>query len=99
MKAILKLCTLGFAASIGVIALAQQPLTLVTQSLDNPDNEPAPVHPVPHDRQVKWMETEFYAFFHYGMNTFTNLEWGNGDEAESTYAPTEMPDPMQCLRL
>ena len=29
---------------------------------------------------MKWQETEFYAFFHYGMNTYTGLEWGNGDE-------------------
>ncbi|MDE6366126.1 MAG: carbohydrate-binding protein, partial [Muribaculaceae bacterium] len=64
-----------------------QNFSLINQSLANPDNEPAPVHPIPHDRQVKWNETEFYAFFHYGMNTFTGLEWGNGDEDEARYAP------------
>lgn len=46
------------------------------QSLPNPDNEPTAVFPVPSDRQMKWQETEFYAFFHYGMNTYTNREWG-----------------------
>ena len=40
------------------------------------DNAPLPVHPVPSDRQLLWNETEFYAFFHYGMNTFTGSEWG-----------------------
>ena len=54
-------------------------LALKQQTLGNPDNEPLPVHPVPSERQIKWNETEFYAFFHYGMNTFTNAEWGNGD--------------------
>ncbi|MBQ5826127.1 MAG: carbohydrate-binding protein, partial [Bacteroidaceae bacterium] len=48
-------------------------LQVVNESPSNPDNEPAAVHPVPHPRQLKWQETEFYAFFHYGMNTYTGL--------------------------
>ena len=67
------------------------------QSLPNPDNEPAPVHPVPHPRQLKWQETEFYAFFHYGMNTYTGKEWGYGDEDEDLFAPTQAPNPKQWL--
>ncbi len=62
-----------------------------------PDNAPAPCHPVPSKRQLLWNETEFYAFFHYGMNTFTGKEWGFGDEAESTYAPLSMPNPEQWV--
>ena len=65
--------------------------------LPNPDNVPAPCHPVPHKRQILWNETEFYAFFHFGMNTFTTKEWGYGDEAESTYAPLGKPDPNQWV--
>ncbi len=71
---------------------------VLPQSLANPDNEPAPVFPLPSDRQMKWQETEFYAFFHYGMNTYTDLEWGNGDENEALFAPTSKPDPMQWLK-
>lgn len=75
-----------------------QGLSLIrSQTLDNPDNEPAPVHPVPHERQLRWQETEFYAFFHYGMNTYTDKEWGYGDEEEATFAPTAAPDPRQWL--
>ncbi len=70
---------------------------LQQQALPNPDNEPAPVHPVPHPRQLKWQETEFYAFFHYGMNTYTGKEWGNGDEDENMFAPTQAPNPRQWL--
>ena len=57
------------------------------QSLPNPDNEPAAVFPLPTDRQMKWQETEFYAFFHYGMNTYTNREWGLGSEDTKLFAP------------
>ncbi len=77
-------------------SMAQLPL--VTETLPNPDNEPVPVQPVPHPRQLKWQETEFYAFFHYGMNTYTGLEWGNGDEAETRFAPTAAPNPKQWLQ-
>ena len=41
---------------------------LKSETPSNPENVPAPVHPIPHERQLKWQETEFYAFFHYGMN-------------------------------
>lgn len=89
--------TLALAAMLTVGAMAQGELTLQTQTLSNPDNEPLAVHPVPSERQILWNETEFYAFFHYGMNTFTDMEWGNGDENESRYAPTQKPDPEQWL--
>ena len=74
-----------------------QEFQLVQQTLSNPDNAPLPCHPVPHERQILWNETEFYAFFHYGMNTFTGLEWGFGNEDESRYAPKGMPNPEQWV--
>ena len=69
------------------------------QILPNPDNEPVAVFPVPSERQMKWQETEFYAFFHYGMNTYTNREWGLGSEEEKVFAPLRVPNPAQWLRV
>lgn len=71
--------------------------TLVNQQPANADNEPRPVFPVPTARQLKWNQTEFYAFFHYGMNTYTGNEWGVGSESEDTFAPTAVPNPRQWL--
>ena len=76
---------------------AQNTFTLDNTTPANADNEPAPVFPVPTDRQLRWQETEFYAFFHYGMNTYTDKEWGYGNEAESAFAPTAAPNPRQWL--
>ena len=45
---------------------------------------------VPSERQVKWQEMEFYAFFHFGMNTFTNSEWGNGNEDPELFNPEKL---------
>ena len=92
-KLVVSLFLLGMIAPFGASAQLQ----LKSEMLANPDNVPAPCHPVPHKRQILWNETEFYAFFHYGMNTFTGLEWGNGDEKESIYAPKRKPNPEQWI--
>ncbi len=96
-KTTLILFALGIPLSQVSLAQDGSEFVIQSQTLSNPDNEPAPVHPVPHERQLKWNETEFYAFFHYGMNTYTGLEWGYGDEDESTFAPTAAPNPKQWL--
>ena len=44
---------------------------------------------VPSKRQLKYQETEFYAFFHFGMNTYTNREWGDGTEDPGIFDPQE----------
>ena len=85
------------ASTMVFTASGAEEFGIVQQTLDNPDNEPAPVHPVPHPRQMKWQETEFYAFFHFGMNTFTGLEWGYGSESPNRFAPTAVPNPRQWL--
>lgn len=85
------------AAGYPLCSQAQSQFKLQTQEIKNADNEPAPVFPVPSDRQLKWNETEFYAFYHYGMNTYTDKEWGGGGEPESKFAPTAKPNPRQWL--
>ncbi|MBR5035681.1 MAG: alpha-L-fucosidase [Prevotella sp.] len=76
---------------------AQGRFKLRKQTLGNPENTPAPVFPIPSHRQLKWQQTEFYAFFHYGINTYTNLEWGKGSEPDSLFAPPRKPNPRQWL--
>ena len=44
----------------------------------------------PSPRQAKWFDTEFYAFVHFTVNTYTDLEWGLGNEPESIFNPTEL---------
>lgn len=48
------------------------------------------VSTVPSERQVKFQQTEFYAFVHFTVNTFTDREWGDGTESPSIFDPTEL---------
>lgn len=47
-------------------------------------------HVVPSKRQLDWYELGSYAFIHFGVNTFTNREWGEGTEPESVFNPENL---------
>jgi len=49
---------------------------------------PAPYGALPSERQVRWHEMGFYGFLHFSINTFTDKEWGYGDEDPSLFDPS-----------
>lgn len=55
-------------------------------------------HPVPTRQQLDWHELEFYFFIHFGPNTFTDKEWGHGDEPEDIFNPSNL-DCRQWARI
>jgi len=59
---------------------------------------PNPVGPLPSERQLAWHEMEYYMFAHFTVNTFTDREWGLGDEAETVFNPTAL-DCRQWARV
>jgi alpha-L-fucosidase len=54
-----------------------------------PAAPPTPWGAVPSERQWRWHQREQYAFVHFAMNTFTDKEWGYGDESPSMFNPTD----------
>lgn len=57
---------------------------------DNVNNDKRLVSVIPSDRQVRFQQTEFYAFVHFTANTFTDREWGDGTESPDIFAPKKL---------
>ena len=51
--------------------------------------EPA-ARPTPSPAQLAWQRDELAMFLHFGVNTFTDREWGDGREDEAIFAPTRL---------
>ncbi len=73
-------------------------LVLLTAASCKQVPPPAPVGPLPSQRQLAWHEMEYYAFIHFNMNTFTNMEWGLGDESPGRFNPTAL-DVVQWAKV
>lgn len=51
---------------------------------------PKPVGALPTERQLAWHEMEYYALICFNMVTYTNMEWGMGDEKVEWFNPTDL---------
>lgn len=50
---------------------------------------PKPFGALPSPRQLRWHAREQYAFVHFSINTFTDKEWGFGDESPKLFNPSD----------
>jgi alpha-L-fucosidase len=57
---------------------------------------PKPYGPLPTIGQLQWQETGMYCIIHYGLDTYTDKEWGYGDEDPQLLNPSNF-DAMQIV--
>lgn len=57
-----------------------------------------PCGPTPNANQLRWQGMEMYAFIHYSLNTYTDQEWGYGNEDPKLFNPSEL-DCQQWARV
>lgn len=57
-----------------------------------------PIYPIPSSEQLNWQALEYYGFVHFNMNTFTNVEWGEGKEDPRLFNPSAL-DCNQWVRI
>jgi alpha-L-fucosidase len=56
-----------------------------------------PARPRPSASQLAWQQDELALFLHFGVNTFTDREWGDGTESPTLFTPSRL-DTRQWAR-
>ncbi|MBD8389314.1 alpha-L-fucosidase [Dysgonomonas sp. BGC7] len=51
---------------------------------------PNPYGAIPSPAQLEWQKMEYYMFIHFGPNTFTDVEWGDGKENPKVFNPSDL---------
>ena len=78
--------TKSYSPLVAVLLLAM----IQTSCRNNAVNPPEPYGACPTEQQVEWQRMEMNMFCHFGPNTFTDKEWGDGTEAESLFNPSAL---------
>ena len=92
------------AVAAGIIACSCTNETYYEKSVSFPEGATLEekidiaAHVVPTPEQLKWQSLELTAFLHFGINTFTGNEWGDGTDSPELFNPSEL-DCRQWARV
>ncbi len=87
---------LPLAVAMAAWGCAEQtgPVLGDTPMVPNPD----PVLPLPSPEQLAWQTQELSAFFHFGIDTFSDKEQGDGTDSPTIFNPTAL-DANQWMTM
>ena len=93
---------LGLAIALACAAAHGAPIPYATEHVIAADDTPAAIvakaaTTLPRPNQSAWMRLERTFFLHFGVNTFNEVEWGNGKEDPALFNPAQL-DAHQWLR-
>ena len=98
LKATIACTGLLFSSVVLPVVHAQEQNVVVINPTDSPaDIVHKAANVVPSERQFNWQRQELTAFLHYGVNTYTGREWGDGKESPAIFNPTDL-DADQWIR-
>ena len=83
---------------IGRASIGRAVLILVSMLAMAAWSQEKPYGPVPSANQLRWQDMEMYAFIHYSLNTYTDQEWGFGNEDPKLFNPSDL-DCRQWARV
>ena len=72
---------------------------LIAMMLASCTSRPQRSYPVPTKQQLEWQQLETYAFIHFGLNTFNDMEWGYGNTPSHTFNPSNIDCEQWVLTL
>lgn len=101
MKTKLILTMLGLTLAVGTQAQQQKYQTTIAV---NPNDSKQNIlhkaaHVVPKPNQLASLKREFIGFVHFGPNTFTRMEWGNGKEDPRIFDLKELHTDQWCQAM
>ncbi len=73
-------------------------MAMLTINVNAQAKSTKPCGPLPTENQLHWQDMEMYAFIHYSLNTYTDQEWGFGNEDPKLFNPTHL-DCRQWARV
>ena len=65
-------------------------MATLTMNVNAQKTSNKPFGPLPTENQLRWQDMEMYAFIHYSLNTYTDQEWGFGNEDPKLFNPSNL---------
>ena len=65
-------------------------IVVIVSALTSCNKALTALSPTPTDDQLEWQNMEMYAFIHFGLNTFNDMEWGYGNTPAATFNPSDL---------